>query len=134
MKNMNVYTIVDKIPKNANLVSSRWIFKYKKDGEGNIIQRKARLVARGFTQQFGVDYKETFSPTLRQDSFRLITVIAAQNNFTIKQMDVNAAYLNAELSEEIFMKSPEGFQDKIKIYWKLNKVLYGLKQSGNQVK
>jgi len=132
MKDLNAYTEVNELPENANLVSSRWLFKYKKDGEGKVMKRKARLVARGFTQQLGIDYSKTFSPNLKQDSLRLITAIAVQNNFRIKQLDVNSAYLNAELSEDIFMKSLEGYKTKGKVYWKLNKALYGLKQSGKE--
>ena len=64
MKKMRVFTLIDKVPKGANIVSTRWVFKYKKDSEGNIIKRKARLVARGYSQIYGVDYRNTFSPTL----------------------------------------------------------------------
>jgi len=127
MKRLKVYKIVNKILKNANIISSRWIFKYKRNSEDKIIQRKARLVARGFTQQPGIDYKETFSPTLKQDSLRLITAIASQMNFSIKQLDINGVYLNVDLSEDIYLMPPEGYQIK-DIYWKLNKALYVLKQ------
>ena len=130
MNRLKVYQIVKELPKNANLVSSRWIFKYKRDSEGNIIKRKARLVARGFTQEFGIDYNETFSPTLKQDSLRIITALAVQKNFKIKQLDVTAAYLNAELTEDIYMEAPEGYSTENKNFWKLKKALYGLKQSG----
>jgi len=132
MRKLKVYTIVKKIPSNANIVTSRWIFKYKRNSEGNVVQRKARLVARGFTQQLGIDYKETFSPTLKQDSLRIITAIASQMNFSIKQLDINAAYLNADLSETIYLMPPEGYQTNETVFWKLNKALYGLKQSGKE--
>ena len=127
---LKVYTPIEELPENANLISCRWIFKYKRDAMGNIVKRKARLVARGFTQQLGIDYQNTFSLTLRQDSLRTITAIAAQNGFNIAQIDVNAAYLNAELDEELYTKIPQGFSDKEGKFWKLNKAIYGLKQSG----
>ena len=70
-----MYKTINSIPENANLISSRWIFKYKKNTQGQITKRKSRLVAKRFTQQFGIDYKDTFSPTLKQDSIRIFTAI-----------------------------------------------------------
>ena len=108
MKKLNVYNSIDNIPPGANLISSRWIFTYKQNDKGEIIKRKSRLVAKGYTQQFGIDYKEIFSPTLKQDSIRIFTSISAQHNFNIEQIDVNAAYLNAGLKEDLYMKPPKG--------------------------
>jgi len=121
---------VDHVPEDANIVSCRWIFQYKRKDKGKIIKRKARLVTRGFTQQVGVDYFDTYSPIFKQDSLRIITSIASQNGFTIKQIDINTAYLNADLTEDIYVKAPESFNKENKPYWKLKKALYGLKQSG----
>jgi len=128
MKRMNVYTVVNKVPKGANIITNRWVLKYKRSSEGKIIKRKARLVARGYAQVYGVDYINTFSPTLKQDTLRIIVAIAVHYNFSIHQMDIKAAYLNAELDVDIYMKLPEG--DGRKGYCKLNKALYGLKQAG----
>eukprot|EP00833_Pecoramyces_ruminatium_P002112 jgi/Orpsp1_1/1176144/evm.model.c7180000056545.1 len=128
MKRMNVFTIVDKVPENANIITTRWVLKYKRNSEGVIVKYKARLVARGFDQIYGVDYNNTFSPTLKQDTLRTIVSIAVQNKFNIHQMDIKTAYLNAKLDEEIYMEMPEGMKQKG--YCKLNRALYGLKQSG----
>jgi len=130
MKNLEVFKTVKNIPEGANLISYRWIFKYKKNAEGKIVKRKARLVAKGCTQKQGIDYHDTFAPTLKHDSIRILTAIATKNNFNIEQIDINAAYLNARLKEEIYMKAPEGHPDFNKNYLKLNKAIYGLKQSG----
>jgi len=130
LKLMNVYNAIDKVPPNANVISCRWVFKYKRDSKGNIIKRKARLVARGFTQQIGIDFQETFSPTLKHDSLRILTAISTQLNFNIKQIDINSAYLNAELEEDIYLEIPKGHPDHGKLFWKLKKALYGLKQAG----
>jgi len=108
MKELNVYSIVDHVPKNANIITPKWVFKYKLYANGNIVKRKARLVARGFTQIYGIDFTATFSPTLRQDSLRIVTAIAAQNKYNIYQIDVKAAYLNANLEENIYIKAPQG--------------------------
>jgi len=132
MKKHKVYSIVDKVPSGSNIISSRWVFKYKRDSNGKVIKRKARLVAKGYTQEYGIDYKETFAPTLKQDTIRIITVIAVNTNFEIKQIDINSAYLNAPLNEQIFMKAPEGHQSYGKSFWKLNKALYGLKRAGKE--
>ena len=76
-------TLVFNIPHNSNLVSSKWVFKYKKDDCGNIIKRIARLVARGFSQKYGIDHVETFFfPTLKQDLFRLIAAMEVQKDFS----------------------------------------------------
>ena len=79
-----MYQTIKQIPKNANLVSCRWIFKNKIDINGNIIKIKARLVAKGFTQQYGIDFYETYSPTLKQDSIRILTALAVQHNYNIE--------------------------------------------------
>eukprot|EP00833_Pecoramyces_ruminatium_P005940 jgi/Orpsp1_1/1179972/evm.model.c7180000071638.1 len=76
MERLKVFKIVSTIPKGANIISCKWVFSYKRDENNNIIRRKARLVARGFTQRFGIDYIFTFSPTLKLDSLRIIINIA----------------------------------------------------------
>ena len=132
LRDLKVYEQVnkDEIPEEANIIKSRLIFKYKRNSKGDIVKRKTRLVAKGFTQQHGIDYKDTFAPTLKLDSIRIFTHIAARNNFQIEQIDVNAAYLNAHLKEEIYMEPPKGHPDHKKYIWKLKKAIYGLKQSG----
>jgi Zn-finger protein len=128
MKKMNVFSIIRKVPKDANVISTRWVLKHKKDSEGKIIKYKARLVAKGYSQVYGIDFKNTFSPTLKQDTLKIIIAISVQNKFQIHQMDIKAAYLNAKLDEDIYMLLPEGMNKKG--YCKLNKALYGLRQSG----
>jgi len=80
------------------------------------------LVARGFSQRFGIDYLYTFSPTLKLDFLHIIVVIAVQRNFKIMQIDINAAYLNAKLTEDIYMKPPEECNNgSNQGYWKLKR-------------
>jgi len=71
----------------------------------------------------GIDYSNTFSPTLKQESLRIIVALAVQRNFEIFQIDINAAYLNADLDIEIYMKPPEGYSSENKSFWKLKKAL-----------
>ena len=121
-------------PKDCNIVDCKWVFKLKtnKDGQRNIF--KARLVARGFTQVYGQDFVDTYSPVCRMSSFRLFLSIVATHDFELKQIDIATAYLNAPLNENIYMNQPDGFVDinnKSKVC-KLHKTIYGLKQSGRE--
>ena len=93
----------------------RWVFI--NDENGNIIKYKARLVAKGFTQ-IGVDYFFAYSPTLKVDTFRIMIKLASINKWNIYQLDINCAYLNGKLKEDIYMKIPyfgEGYKKPVKI-------------------
>ena len=96
------------LPRGRQPITSKWVFKVKYTPSGLLERYKARLVARGFSQQYGIDYEETFAPTLRFDSLRMLLAIAAYEDWHIHQMDVVSAYLAGELEEEIYMESPEG--------------------------
>ena len=108
--------------------------KVKRKADGSIDKYKARLMAKGFTQQEGIDYDETFSPVFRVASIRLIPTIVAQLDLELYHMDVKTAFLNGELDEEIYMSQPMGFEVKgqeCKVC-KLKRSIYGLKQSYRQ--
>ena len=120
-----------RLPEGKKTIGCKWIFKTKVDGDGNIERYKARLVAQGFTQRYGIDYDQTFSPVVSFESIRSIIAIAAKNNLKLHQMDVKTAFLNGELNEEIYINQPEGFvvkglEDHV---CKLKRSIYGLKQS-----
>lgn len=127
MKN-NTWTLIEK-PKNASVIDNKWVYKIKYKSNGEIERYKARLVVRGFTQQYGINYHETFSPVVKYPSIRAILAIAASKNMLLKQFDVKTAFLNSELSETIYMKQPVGYDDGSDKICKLNKSLYGLKQA-----
>ena len=112
-------------------INCKWIFKRKVGADGNICSYKARLVAQGFSQKLGIDYDETFSPVVRFESVRSLLALAAQHNLHVHQMDVSSAFLNGNLSEELYMTQPKGFIEKGKenLVCKLNKAIYGLKQA-----
>lgn len=123
----NTWSIIDK--GNQRAITSKWVFDIKRNKDGEMKQYKARLCARGFLQIKGIDYTETFSPTTRYESIRILLSIAAQKNLIIRQLDVKTAFLYGTLEEDIYMEIPEGVKaDRNKIC-KLNKSLYGLKQS-----
>lgn len=122
------------LPEKRRTIGSRWVFAIKFHNDGRIDKFKARLVARGFSQRYGIDYNQTYSPTVRPESLRLLFAIAVEMNYHIHQIDVSTAYLNGELEEEIYMEQPEGFIDEKhpEFVCKLHRSLYGLKQSGRQ--
>ncbi len=125
----NTWSLVP-LPKGRKPISSKWVFKIKHGVRGEVERYKARLVARDFTQTFGVDYNETFAPVAKFVSIRCILALAAIEDMEIHQMDVKIAFLNGDLEEEIYMEQPEGFtQEGEHLVCKLHKSLYGLKQS-----
>lgn len=86
--------------------------------------------ARGFNQQYGVDYSETFSPVVKSITIRLVLQLAVSRSWTVKQLDVNNAFLQGTLTDEVYVSQPPGFVDKDRPHHlcRLNKALYGLKQ------
>ena len=120
------------LPENSVPVDGRWVYSVK-EGPNNNPLFKARYVAKGYAQVHGRDYFDTFAPTAKMTSVRAIMQIAAQYDLVVHQMDVKTAYLNAPIDCKIFLVQPEGYRvgdgNKI-LVWKLNKSIYGLKQSG----
>ncbi len=129
MKN-NTWELVPPL-EGKNIVGSRWVFKVKHGEDGSVDRSKARLVAQGYSQSEGVDYQEIFSPVVRYTSIRPLLAVANICDWEIHQMDVQTAFLQGELDEEIYMKQPEGYvdQEKPEYVCKLNKSIYGLKQA-----
>lgn len=95
------------VPKRREVICSRFVLRNKLNQDGTVEQRKARLVARGFSQLPGVDFDETFAPVVRLNSIRIVLSLAAQCNMKIHQLDVMTVYLNGELEEQIFMEIPK---------------------------
>ena len=127
-----IMTFVNTIPDGKKPIPSKWVYALKTDGLGHVIKHKARFVAKGFIQKYGIDYEMTFSPTLNIDCLKLLIALAAKFKWDILQLDIKAAYLNANLDKDIYVKIPPGDPNFGRGYWKLNKALYGLKQSGRQ--
>src|SRR5580765_1363923 len=118
-------------PKDANVVSSKWVLRIKKNAAGEVDKYKARLVARGFTQVYGVDYYETYAPVARLASFRMLLAMANRNRWPADSFDFDSAYLNSVLSDDevVYLEQPPDFPvgDPRKVL-RLHKALYGLKQ------
>src|SRR4051795_12315848 len=130
MSENQVWTLVDP-PSDRKAVECKWIFKKKTDMDGNVSIYKARLVAKGFRQVQGVDYDETFSPVAMLKSVRIMLATAAYFDYEIWQMDVKTAFLNGNLTEDVYMIHPEGFVDPANAdkVCKLQKSIYGVKQA-----
>jgi hypothetical protein len=118
-------------PQNRQVVSNKFAFKHKKNEMATIVRLKARLVARGFSQIYGIDYLDTYAPVVKLTSVRILLAIAAIFGLEIHQMDVVTAFLAGELEEEIYMEQPEGFEvgSKEDFVCRLRKSIYGLKQA-----
>ena len=121
-------------PEGCKRVGCKWVFKIKHDFQGNIKRYKAQLVAKGFTQKDGINYKETFSPVSKKDSFRIIMALIAYYDLELHQMDVKIALLNEDLEEDVYMDQPVGFtkEGKEHMVCKLKRSIYGLKQASRQ--
>lgn len=121
--------IETELPSNKSLVGGRWVYNLKGAPENPTF--KARFVAKGYSQIEGIDYHETFSPTARMETVRTLVQVAAHHGLDLQQMDVKTAYLHAPIEEEIYINAPKGYQtSNPNLVWKLQKSLYGLKQSG----
>nr|GEX37367.1 retrotransposon protein, putative, Ty1-copia subclass [Tanacetum cinerariifolium] len=133
MKDNDVWVLVE-LPPNARTVGSKWRFKKKIDMDGTVYVFKACLVAKGFTQTYEVDYEETFSPVADIRAIRILIAIAAYYDYEIWQIDIKTAFLNGNLSEEVYMEQPEGFVN-LKYpnhVCKLKRFIYELKQASRQ--
>jgi len=129
LESRGTWEIVD-CPKDRQVILCKWVYRVKLDSAGEISHYKARLVARGFSQTYGVDYKEMFAPVTRLETLRMIFVLAVEKDWEIRQVNVKNAYLYGDLDEEIYMEVPEGMDiPEGKVFY-LIKALYGLKQAG----
>ena len=118
------------LPDDRTKIGCKWVFKHKINKDGEIERYKARLVAKGYSQKEGIDYTETFAPVLKYKSLRILLAIAAIQDMEVKQMDVETAFLNAEIKEEVYMEQPEGYHDgSPNNVYRLLKTIYGTKQA-----
>nr|GFC18211.1 retrovirus-related Pol polyprotein from transposon TNT 1-94 [Tanacetum cinerariifolium] len=113
------------------VITLKWIYKVKLDELGGILKNKARLVARGYRQEEGIDFEESFALVARLEAIRIFLAYAAQKNMVVYQMDVKTAFLNGNLREDVYVSQPDRFvdPDNPNHVYKLKKALYVLKQS-----
>ncbi|GJV63339.1 retrovirus-related pol polyprotein from transposon TNT 1-94 [Tanacetum coccineum] len=118
-------------PDCVMIIALKWIYKIKLDEYGDVLKNKERLVAKGYRQEEGINFEESFVPVVRIEAVRIFIANAASKNMTIYQMDVKTAFLNSELKEEVYVSQPEGFvdPDHPTYVYRQKKALYGLKQA-----
>nr|GFC55803.1 retrovirus-related Pol polyprotein from transposon TNT 1-94 [Tanacetum cinerariifolium] len=118
-------------PDNISPLTLKWLFKSKHDEEQTAIRNKSRLVVRGYRQEEGIDFKESFAPIARMEAIRILLAYAAHKLFLVFQMDVKTAFLYGSLKEDMYVCQPKGFidADHSSHVYKLKKALYGLKQA-----
>nr|GEU89579.1 hypothetical protein [Tanacetum cinerariifolium] len=129
-KIQKVWVLVD-LPHGKRAISTKWVYRNKKDERGIVIRIKVRLVAQGHTQERGIDYEEVFAPVAMIEAIRLFLDYAFFMGFMVYQMDVKSAFLYGTIEEEVYVCQPLGFEDPDypgKVY-KVVKSLYGLHQA-----
>ena len=130
--NNHTWDVVE-LPAGRNAIGTKWIFKTKVNSAGQVVRYKARLVVQGFTQQEGVDYFDTYAPVATITSVRTVLAAAAFHDWELEQLDVDTAFLNAPVEEDIYAAIPLGYQEPTpsgeQLVYKLRRSLYGLKQS-----
>lgn len=119
------------LPKGAKPIGLKWVYKLKRNTDGDIIKYKARLVAKGYVQRQGIDFEDAFAPVTRMETVRLLLALAEKNGWEVHHLDVKSAFLNGELMEDVYVMQPEGFAERGKehLVYKLLKALYGLRQA-----
>nr|GFB57475.1 retrovirus-related Pol polyprotein from transposon TNT 1-94 [Tanacetum cinerariifolium] len=127
---LEVWELVPR-PDQVMVITLKWIYKVKLDELGGILKNKASLVARGYRQEEGIDFDESFALVARLEAIQIFLAYAAHKNMIVYQMDVNTAFLNGNLREEVYVNQPNGFvdPDNPNHVYKLKKALYGLKQA-----
>jgi hypothetical protein len=130
LRELNTWELTE-LPPEKHAIGCKWVFKIKCDSDGKPDRYKARLVAKGFSQKYGQDYDATFAPVAKQSTLRTLLAISAIRKLRVRHYDVKTAFLNGDIEEELYMSQPDGYvsQGNEHLVCKLNKSLYGLKQS-----
>ncbi|GJU35844.1 retrovirus-related pol polyprotein from transposon TNT 1-94 [Tanacetum coccineum] len=129
-KRLDVWELVP-LPNNIKPLTLKWLFKNKFDEENTIIRNKTRLVVRGYRQEEGISFEESFAPVARMEAIKIFLAYAAHKSFIVYQMDLKTAFLHGLLKEDVYVCQPEGSidADHLSHVYKLKKAIYGLKQA-----
>jgi hypothetical protein len=116
--------VVTDLPPKQKAIGLKWVFKVKKDPDGNIVKHKARLVVKVYAQRQGIDFDDVYAPVARIETVRVLLALAAHGGWEVHHMDVKSAFLNGDLTEIVYVQQPPGFE-----VLRLKKALYGLRQA-----
>jgi hypothetical protein len=105
-----VWELVERL-KNYNVIGTKWVFRNKQDQDGMILRNKARLVAQGYTQVEGLDFRETYAPVARLEAIIILLAYTCALNIKLYQMDVKSAFFNGHINELVYVEQPPGFED-----------------------
>nr|GFD05668.1 Gag-Pol polyprotein [Tanacetum cinerariifolium] len=124
---LEVWELVPR-PEGKNIIAVKWLWKNKSDVENIVIRNKSRLIMKGYKQEEGIDFEESFAPDARLEAVRMFIAFVAHKNITIFQMDVKTAFINGPLKEEVYVSQPNGFIDPYfpDHVYRLKKALCGL--------
>ena len=111
MAHNDVWDLVD-LPLRCKPIGCKWVFKTRHSPDGKVERYKAKLVAKGYSQRDGINYKKTFSSVSTKDVFRVFMALVAHFDLELHQMDVKTTFLNGDLFEEVYMVQPDGFAKK----------------------
>ena len=115
---------------NGSVIETKWVCRNKINEQGQIVRNKVRLVAKGYNQEFEIDFEKSFAPVTRLEVIRILLAYASSKGFQFQQMDVKSAFLNGLIKEDVYVKQLPSFEclDYPNHVYKLDKALYGLKQ------
>jgi histone deacetylase 1/2 len=115
--------------RGQNVIDCKWVYKVKRKANGTVDRYKSRLVAKGFKQQYGIDYEDTFSLVVKAVTIRVVLSLVVSRGWSLRQLEVKNAFLHSVLKEEVYMRQPPRYETRLGHVCKLDKALYGLKQA-----
>jgi hypothetical protein len=107
-----VWTLVEP-PHDVNVIGTKWVFKNKQGEDSEVVRNKAHLVAQGFSQVKGLDFRKTFTLVARLETIRILLAFAVSKGFKLYQIDVKSAFLNGVIQEEVYVRQPPGFENSM---------------------
>jgi hypothetical protein len=128
LEKTHTWDLVD-LPRGKSVIGCKWVYKIKTKSDGTIERYKARVVAKGYAQEYRIDYEKTFAPIARISSVRSLLAITTIHQWPLFQMDVKNAFLNSDRTEEVYMQAPLGYLDCCDKVCLLRRALFGLKQA-----